>query len=132
MWHVIAPQVDLVRNALLGEERTEASCRVERPGRVLPPPLAADEKDRGLSPQPIETAEGWLVIYHGVRHTPAGAIYRVGLALLDLDDPRRVLKRGEEWVVGPRESYEVTGEIPNVVFPCGAVLDDATGELRLY
>jgi predicted GH43/DUF377 family glycosyl hydrolase len=86
----------------------------------------------GLSPQPIETAEGWLVIYHGVRNTPAGAIYRVGLALLDLEDPRQVLRRGDEWVVGPRETYEITGDIPNVVFPCGAVLDPASDELRLY
>ncbi|GAC1655937.1 MAG: glycosidase [Mycobacterium sp.] len=86
----------------------------------------------GLSPQPVETAEGWLIIYHGVRNTPAGAIYRVGLALLDLDDPRRVLRRGDEWVIGPREPYEVTGDIPNVVFPCGAVLDHASGDLRLY
>ncbi len=84
----------------------------------------------GLSPPPIETREGWLVVYHGVRKTPAGALYRVGLALLDLDDPRRVLRRGEEWVVSPRESYEVTGDIPNVVFPCGATVHD--GELRLY
>ncbi|HEV7664467.1 MAG TPA: glycosidase [Chloroflexota bacterium] len=86
----------------------------------------------GLSPQPIATREGWLIVYHGVRHTPAGAIYRVGLALLDLDDPRRVLRRGDDWVVGPREPYEVSGDIPNVVFPCGAVLDAPTGELRLY
>ncbi len=86
----------------------------------------------GLSPQPIETVDGWLVIYHGVRNTPAGALYRVGLALLDLDDPRRVLRRGDEWVVGPRAPYEVMGDIPNVVFPCGAVLDAASGELRVY
>ena len=86
----------------------------------------------GLSPQPIETVDGWLVIYHGVRNTPAGALYRVGLALLDLDDPRRVLRRGDEWVVGPRETYEVTGDIPNVVFPCGAVLDRGSGNLRVY
>lgn len=84
----------------------------------------------GLSPPPIETAEGWLIVYHGVRQTPAGAIYRAGLALLDLDDPRRVLRRGEEWVAGPQASYEVTGDIPNVIFPCGAVVHDA--ELRLY
>ncbi len=86
----------------------------------------------GLSPQPIGTPEGWLVIYHGVRQTPAGALYRVGMALLDLDDPRRVLRRGNEWVVGPEAPYEVTGDAPNVVFPCGAVLDDAAGEVRLY
>ncbi|MEA2640382.1 MAG: beta,4-mannooligosaccharide/beta,4-mannosyl-N-acetylglucosamine phosphorylase [Chloroflexota bacterium] len=86
----------------------------------------------GLSPQPIATDEGWLIVYHGVRHTPAGALYRIGLALLDLEDPRHVLRRGDEWVAGPHMSYEVTGEIPNVVFPCGAVLDTASGELRLY
>jgi predicted GH43/DUF377 family glycosyl hydrolase len=86
----------------------------------------------GLSTQPIETAEGWLIVYHGVRVTPAGALYRVGLALLDLEDPSRVLRRGDEWVAGPCAMYEVTGDIPNVVFPCGAVLDAASGELRLY
>ena len=84
----------------------------------------------GLSPQPIETPEGWLLVYHGVRHTPAGALYRVGLALLDLDDPRLVLHRGDEWVIGPREPYEVSGDIPNLVFPCGAILRGH--ELRLY
>lgn len=86
----------------------------------------------GLSPQPIETPEGWLVIYHGVRQTAGGALYRVGLALLDLDDPTRVLHRGDKWVVGPRAAYEITGDVPNVVFPCGAILDEASGELRLY
>ena len=86
----------------------------------------------GLSAQPIETAEGWLIVYHGVRHTPSGALYRVGLALLDLDNPCRVLRRGDCWVVGPEAWYEVTGDIPNVVFPCGAVLDTPSGELRLY
>src|SRR5579864_236550 len=86
----------------------------------------------GLSAPPIETNDGWLVIYHGVRTTPAGVLYRVGLALLDLEDPRRVLRRGDEWVLGPEARYEITGDIPNVVFPCGAVLDGASGELRVY
>jgi predicted GH43/DUF377 family glycosyl hydrolase len=91
-----------------------------------------DARKIGLSPQPIATDEGWLIVYHGVRHTPSGALYRLGLALLDLDDPRRVLRRSDEWVVGPQAVYEVTGDIPNVVFPCGAVLDAPSGELRLY
>jgi beta-1,4-mannooligosaccharide/beta-1,4-mannosyl-N-acetylglucosamine phosphorylase len=86
----------------------------------------------GLGAQPIATSDGWLIVYHGVRETPAGALYRMGLALLDIDDPRRVLRRSDEWVVGPQAIYEVTGDIPNVVFPCGAVLDDEAGELRLY
>ena len=72
------------------------------------------------------------MIYHGVRQTPAGALYRVGLALLDLDDPRQVIRRGDSWVAGPQAPYEVNGDIPNVVFPCGAVVDEPSGELRLY
>ncbi|ADC90020.1 glycosidase PH1107-related protein [Thermocrinis albus DSM 14484] len=75
----------------------------------------------GLGPPPIETPEGWLVIYHGVKKTVAGEIYRVGLALLDLEDPTRVIRRGDEWVLSPRATYERVGDVPNVVFPCGAV-----------
>jgi len=86
----------------------------------------------GLSPPPIETSEGWLIIYHGVRNTAAGAIYRLGLALLDRDDPCVVLRRGEEWVFGPEESYELMGDVPNVVFPGGVVVDSASDELRMY
>jgi predicted GH43/DUF377 family glycosyl hydrolase len=86
----------------------------------------------GLSPPPIETPQGWLVIYHGVRHTPAGALYRNGLALLDLEDPTVVLQRGDEWVMGPEEPYELMGDVPNVVFPCGWVHDREKDTLRLY
>jgi predicted GH43/DUF377 family glycosyl hydrolase len=86
----------------------------------------------GLSPPPIETPEGWLIIYHGVRTTAGGCIYRLGLALLDLDDPCHTIWRGNEWVFGPSEPYERIGDVGNVVFPCGAVHDPATGMLRLY
>ena len=84
----------------------------------------------GLSPPPIETPEGWLIMYHGVRRTPAGALYRLGLALLDLEDPRRVLRRGEEWVFSPQEQYEMVGDVADVVFPCGTVAQG--DELRIY
>ena len=86
----------------------------------------------GMGPPPMETPEGWLVVYHGVRATVAGALYRAGLALLDLDDPTRVLRRSSEWVLGPGEGYELTGDVPGVVFPCGLVHDPRTDELRLY
>jgi predicted GH43/DUF377 family glycosyl hydrolase len=86
----------------------------------------------GIGPPPIETAEGWLLIYHGVRVTVAGALYRAGLALLDLDDPTRVRKRSAEWVLGPQESYELVGDVPGVVFPCGLVSARDGDELRLY
>ncbi len=86
----------------------------------------------GLSPTPLETPEGWLLLYHGVRHTPGGCLYRLGLALLDLENPWRVLRRSDEWVFAPEMSYERQGDVNGVVFPCGWILDEATGTIRMY
>lgn len=91
-----------------------------------------DANKIGLSPPPLETPEGWLIIYHGVRITPAGCLYRLGLALLDLDDPTRVIRRGDEWVFGPDTPYERVGDVGDVVFPCGVILDEPSGDLRIY
>ena len=91
-----------------------------------------DSARTGIGPPPLETDDGWLVIYHGVRQTVAGAIYRVGAALLDLDDPSRVLRRSDEWLLGPSAEYEQVGDVPGVVFPCGMVQPPGTDELRLY
>jgi predicted GH43/DUF377 family glycosyl hydrolase len=89
-----------------------------------------DANKVGLSPPPLRTQEGWLVLYHGVRTTAGGAIYRLGLALLGLNDPCRVVARADEWVFGPEEPYEVFGDVDKVVFPCGWVLEG--DEVRLY
>jgi predicted GH43/DUF377 family glycosyl hydrolase len=91
-----------------------------------------DANKIGLSPPPIETPQGWLVIYHGVRPTAAGSIYRLGLALFDLQTPERCLKRSDEWIFGPEESYEQRGDVDNVVFPCGSTLAPDGDTLRLY
>jgi predicted GH43/DUF377 family glycosyl hydrolase len=86
----------------------------------------------GLACQPIETPQGWMLFYHGVRMTASGAIYRVGLALLDLDEPWKVLHRGKEWVLGPRADYERVGDADSVVFPTGAVIHKETDQIYLY
>jgi len=86
----------------------------------------------GIGPSPIETPHGWLLIYHGVRQTVAGALYRAGLALLDLDNPTIVVRRCDEWVLGPHERYELMGDVPGVIFPCGVVVNPELDELRLY
>lgn len=91
-----------------------------------------DANKIGLSPPPIETPKGWLVIYHGVRGTASGSIYRLGLALLDLDDPSRCLLRGDSWVFSPTEIYERDGDVGNVVFPCGYTIGDDGDTLNLY
>jgi predicted GH43/DUF377 family glycosyl hydrolase len=86
----------------------------------------------GLSPPPIETPQGWLVIYHGVRQTAAGCIYRLGLALFDLEAPETCIMRGDEWVFGPDAPYELYGDVSNVVFPCGYTLAKDGDTLNLY
>ncbi len=86
----------------------------------------------GLNAPPLETDQGWLLLYHGVRLTAAGAIYRMGLALLDLDDPRRVLARSTEWLLGPDAPYERSGDVAQVVFSCGWLLADDGDTVRLY
>ncbi len=86
----------------------------------------------GMGAPPLETEHGWLVVYHGVRETVAGGLYRAGLALLDLEEPTRVLRRSEEWVLGPEAPYEVSGDVPNVVFPCGLVHHADSDDLYLY
>ena len=91
-----------------------------------------DANKIGLSPPPIETPQGWLVVYHGVRMTAAGCIYRLGLALFDSDQPERLLKRGDEWVFGPEERYEQRGDVGNVVFPCGYTIAEDGDTIRFY
>jgi len=91
-----------------------------------------DANKIGLSPPPIETPQGWLVIYHGVRQTAAGSLYRLGAALFDLQTPERCLKRGDEWIFGPEAPYERHGDVDNAVFPCGYTLGLDGDTIRLY
>ena len=76
-----------------------------------------DANKIGLCSPPIETAKGWLMIYHGVRQTASGSIYRLGLALFDLENPEVCLQRGNSWVFAPETPYERGGDVNDVVFP---------------
>ncbi len=91
-----------------------------------------DANKVGLSTPPLLTSHGWLLLYHGVRTTAAGSIYRTSLALLDTEQPSRVLARSSEWLFGPDAPYERTGDVDQVVFPCGWLLDDDGDRLRIY
>lgn len=86
----------------------------------------------GLCPPPLATPQGWLVLYHGVRVTASGSLYRLGLALLDLERPNLVLARSSEWIFGPDAPYERSGDVNDVVFPCGWLLDDDGDTLQVY
>jgi predicted GH43/DUF377 family glycosyl hydrolase len=91
-----------------------------------------DANKVGLSPPPIETAEGWLMIYHGVRHTAAGCLYRLGLALFDLENPDICIARGSSWIFGPEAPYEREGDVGNVTFPCGLTIGPDGDTISLY
>jgi predicted GH43/DUF377 family glycosyl hydrolase len=91
-----------------------------------------DANKVGLSPPPIPTPEGWLMIYHGVRHTAAGALYRLGLALFALDRPEVCLARGDSWIFGPEADYECRGDVANVAFPCGSTIGADGDTIHLY
>ena len=85
-----------------------------------------DANKIGLSPPPLRTDEGWLILYHGVKITASGIIYRLGLALLDILNPRNLIARSDEWIFSPTESYEVYGDVDKVVFPCGWIQENNT------
>ncbi|HUJ72331.1 MAG TPA: glycosidase [Verrucomicrobiae bacterium] len=91
-----------------------------------------DANKIGLSAPPIETPKGWLMIYHGVRTTASGSLYRLGLALFDPQTPERCLLRGDNWVFGPEEVYEREGDVGNVVFPCGYTVAPDGDTVHLY
>jgi predicted GH43/DUF377 family glycosyl hydrolase len=86
-----------------------------------PRPEQFDSLKLGAGGPPIETDAGWLVIYHGVDHD---RVYRLGVALLDTENPAKVLNRPREAILEPEEPWEIQGEVPNVVFTCGTATMD--------
>ena len=72
------------------------------------------------------------MLYHGVRQTPSGCLYRLGLALFELENPAKCLLRGDSWIFGPEAEYEVHGDVDDVVFPCGYTMDADGDTLNIY
>lgn len=101
---------------------------------VLPARRGAwwDANHVGLSPPLIETPRGWLMLYHGVRRTAAGCLYRLGVALLDLETAEHCLLRGDSWIFGPEAPYEREGDVGYVTFPCGYTIGDDGDSINLY
>lgn len=101
--------------------------------RVIMKPLAYhwDEMKIGPGATPFRTDQGWLHIYHGVFKTMDGAVYRLGVALHDLEDPSRILGVADDWILQPEDPWERTGYVHNVVFTCGAVPED-DGSVKIY
>ncbi len=90
-----------------------------------------DEMKIGPGATPFETDRAWLHIYHGVFPTMDGSVYRLGVALHDLDDPAKILGVSDEWILQPEDPWEVTGYVHNVVFTCGAIPEE-DGTVKIY
>ena len=86
----------------------------------------------GGGPAPIETSEGWLLLYHGVILNCNGYVYSFGAAILDKDNPSIVKYRCRDYLITPEEDYEACGFVPNVTFPCATLVDQQTGRLCIY
>jgi beta-1,4-mannooligosaccharide/beta-1,4-mannosyl-N-acetylglucosamine phosphorylase len=86
----------------------------------------------GAGPVPIETDEGWLLIYHGVLTSCNGYVYSMGGAILDIDEPWKVKYRTKSYIMSPQTIYECVGDVPNVAFPCAALADADTGRIAVY
>lgn len=86
----------------------------------------------GPGPTPIETTEGWLLIYHGVLTSCNGFVYHAGAAILDIDEPWKVKYRTAPYILSPQTQYECMGDVPNVVFPCATLVDAPTGRIAIY
>ncbi|MDP3964712.1 MAG: pesticidal protein Cry7Aa [bacterium] len=91
---------------------------------VLDPLFSFENRNIGGGCPPIETKDGWLIIYHAVEKTSKGKIYHATAALLDLKNPLKVLGRLQKPLFSPEASWEKSGVINNVVFPTGAVVRD--------
>lgn len=99
---------------------------------MAPVPLSWQATKIGAGPTPIDTDEGWLVLYHGVLTSCNGFVYSLGAALLDLGEPWRVVARGRDYLLSPQVPYEQLGDVPNVVFPCAALVDREADRISVY
>ncbi|MBW1940438.1 MAG: glycoside hydrolase family 130 protein [Deltaproteobacteria bacterium] len=85
----------------------------------------------GNAAPPFKVKDGrWLLLYYGIKDTSAGPLFRIGAVFLDPDNPAKVLSRTNIPILSPRERYERVGDIPNLIFSCGAILEDE--KLLLY
>jgi beta-1,4-mannooligosaccharide/beta-1,4-mannosyl-N-acetylglucosamine phosphorylase len=92
-----------------------------------PEPGSWDSEKVGEGAVPIKTEDGWLHIYHGI----SGGIYRLGVALFDLEHPSRLIRRSKSYILAPQRDYERQGGVNNVVFTCGAIVED-NKDVKLY
>lgn len=98
---------------------------------VITPREGFWDSDRiGVAATPVEIDNGWLALYYGVKQTAAGPLIRIGAVILETEDPSYVVSRTNIPILSPREEYERIGDVPNIVYTCGAIFE--SGLMKLY
>ncbi len=120
--HRIQPSIDI--NFVSTLDFDGATTWLTHNPFIFPRPGFWDSKKIGINTAPIKTKAGWLILYHGVSEHDSQ--YRVGAFLLDLEHPEKVIGRSLHPLFEPEKEYEKVGIVPNVVFPCGAIVRDNT------
>lgn len=99
---------------------------------LMEPEPGTWETDKiGASTNPIKTDEGWLMLYHGVRSFGVSSIYKLGVLLLDINEPWKIIGKGKSPILSPQEDYERVGDVGNVVFSNGWIAED-DGKIKIY
>jgi predicted GH43/DUF377 family glycosyl hydrolase len=98
---------------------------------MKPVPYHWNEMKIGPGAPPFKTDKGWLHIYHGVFKTMSGVLYRLGVALHDINDPAKIIGVSDQWILQPEDPWEITSYVPNVVFTCGVIPVD-NGKVKIY
>ncbi|MFZ2323027.1 MAG: glycoside hydrolase family 130 protein [Ignavibacteriaceae bacterium] len=99
---------------------------------LLQPEQGTWEQDKiGSSSNPIKTKDGWLMLYHGVRSFGTGSIYKLGVVLFDLEKPWLVIGKSKEPILSPDYDYERIGDVNNVIFSNGWILEN-NGDVKIY
>lgn len=98
---------------------------------LKPPAYHWDSMKIGPGAPPFKTEKGWLNIFHGVYETMSGAVYRLGVALHDLNDPQKIIGVGDRWILEPEDPWERVGYVPNIVFCCATVPEE-DGTVKIY
>jgi len=140
-----ASQVDVKSGPLFPEKIDGSYCLLQRPdpgsslwlfmskdlsfwghGRCIMAPRGGywDSNRIGPAGPPIRIEQGWLLVYYGVKVTSAGPLVRLGAVVLDSEEPWKVTGRSNITILSPRKRYERLGDVPNVVFSCGAIVED--------
>jgi len=131
-FHQVVADKPALTDPCLRQIIADAAKQLNLSTKLLPSGATHDAQSMARLAPAGMISRRWLTLYHGVRHTPSGCLYRLGLALFGLENPEKCLLRGDSWIFGPETDYERLGDVKDVVFPCGYTMDQDGDTVNIY